>query len=55
MAPVPQDAIQADQHATLTLRVRRGEAGHDITFLPRGAAAPAWLWRRSGDAAGDLE
>lgn len=48
LVPVPQDSIQADQYATLTLQVRRGDARHAITFLPRGETVPAWQWQHAG-------
>ena len=43
--PVPQDGIQADQKATLTLRVSRGGETRDITYLPRGetVVVPQWV------------
>ena len=43
--PVPQDGIQADQKATLTLRVARGGEVLDVTYLPRGetVAVPQWV------------
>lgn len=47
LVPVPQDAIQADQHATLTLEVRRGDTRHTITFLPRGETVQAWQWQHA--------
>jgi len=47
--PVPQDGIQADQHATLTLRVRRGKKVMDITYLPRGKVVDTYQWVESGD------
>jgi predicted metalloprotease with PDZ domain len=50
LIPVPQDSIQGDQEATLTLRVRRGEEEIDITFLPRGETVQAHQWRRTGHA-----
>ncbi|WP_306392548.1 hypothetical protein [Telluria beijingensis] len=42
--PVPQDRIQADQHATLTLRIARGGKEMDITYLPRGETVPTPQW-----------
>ncbi|HEY1889553.1 MAG TPA: hypothetical protein VGG63_04065 [Steroidobacteraceae bacterium] len=44
--PVPQDAIQADQAATLTLLIERDGRTFPITYLPRGATVPAYQWRR---------
>jgi len=44
--PVPQDAIQADQKATLTLLIERAGRTFPITYLPRGAIVPAYQWRR---------
>ncbi len=40
----PQDAMQADQSATLTLRIERGGREREITYLPRGVAVPAYQW-----------
>ncbi|HEX5460141.1 MAG TPA: hypothetical protein VFX20_09235 [Steroidobacteraceae bacterium] len=47
--PVPQDAIQADQSARLTLLVDRGGKTLSITYLPRGAEAETYQWRRRRD------
>jgi predicted metalloprotease with PDZ domain len=44
--PVPQDSIQADQDATLTLLIERNGRTFPITYLPRGATVPAYQWRR---------
>jgi predicted metalloprotease with PDZ domain len=44
--PVPQDSIQADQGATLTLLIERNGRTFPITYLPRGATVPAYQWRR---------
>jgi hypothetical protein len=44
--PVPQDGIQADQHATLTLLIRRGAAEFPVTYLPRGEQVDAYQWQR---------
>lgn len=44
--PVPQDAIQADQAATLTLLIERNGRTFPVTYLPRGATVPAYQWRR---------
>ena len=44
--PVPQDAIQADQSATLTLLIERNGRTFPITYLPRGAVVRAYQWRR---------
>lgn len=43
--PVPQDGIQADQKARLTLRVARAGEVKDISYLPRGetVAVPQWV------------
>lgn len=45
----PQDKLQAEQQAMLTLHLRRD--GHDlqITYLPRGESVPAWQWERVPD------
>lgn len=44
--PVPQDAIQADQKATLTLLIERNGRTFPITYLPRGATVAAYQWKR---------
>jgi hypothetical protein len=44
--PVPQDAIQADQAATLTLLIERNGRTFPMTYLPRGATVLAYQWRR---------
>jgi membrane-associated protease RseP (regulator of RpoE activity) len=44
--PVPQDEIQAEQSATLTLLIERGGRTFPITYLPRGETVPAYQWRR---------
>jgi hypothetical protein len=43
--PVPQDGIQADQHALLHLQVQRGDKTLDITYLPRGETVDAYQWK----------
>lgn len=47
--PVPQDLIQADQTATLTLKLLRQGKPIEITYLPRGANAEAYQWVRTGN------
>jgi predicted metalloprotease with PDZ domain len=44
--PVPQDAIQADQSARLTLLIERNGKTFPITYLPRGAVVQTYQWRR---------
>jgi predicted metalloprotease with PDZ domain len=44
--PVPQDAIQGDQGATLRLVVERGGRQFEIEYLPRGATVQARQWER---------
>jgi membrane-associated protease RseP (regulator of RpoE activity) len=44
--PVPQDAIQADQSAMLSLLIERNGRTFPMTYLPRGAVVPAYQWRR---------
>lgn len=44
--PVPQDAVQADQKATLTLLIMRGGKEFPITYLPRGETVQAYQWTR---------
>lgn len=45
--PVPQDGVQGDQAATLTLQVKRGDQDLTITYLPRGETVPAYQWVRA--------
>lgn len=40
----PQDAMQADQQATLTLDIERNGAARALTYLPRGESVPAYQW-----------
>ena len=44
--PVGLDTIQADQKATVTVQVRRNGSVFPLTWLPRGASAQAYQWRR---------
>ncbi|MGH8180860.1 MAG: peptidase M61 [Steroidobacteraceae bacterium] len=44
--PVPQDAIQADQDARLTLLIERGGRTFPINYLPRGARVATYQWKR---------
>ncbi|QOY88012.1 M61 metallopeptidase family protein [Paludibaculum fermentans] len=46
--PVPQDVVQAQQEATLTLHVSRAGQSLVITYLPRGEEVDAWQWRMAG-------
>lgn len=46
LKPVPQDAIQGDQHAFITLEVRRGERTWTVRYQPRGETVMAWQWER---------
>lgn len=46
LKPVPQDAIQGNQQATLTLEVRRGDRAFTLTYRPRGETVSAWQWER---------
>ncbi|MGE4302911.1 MAG: peptidase M61 [Novosphingobium sp.] len=41
----PQDALQADQHATLTLEIERDGSTFSLTYLPRGETVPAYQWQ----------
>lgn len=43
--PVPQDSIQGNQNALLTLDVERDGEAFTVTYLPRGESADAWQWR----------
>jgi predicted metalloprotease with PDZ domain len=45
--PVPQDGVQGDQTATLTLRIKRGDQDLTFTYLPRGETVPAYQWIRA--------
>ncbi|MDB5583025.1 MAG: peptidase [Bradyrhizobium sp.] len=47
LAPVSQDAIQADQKANLTLKIKRGTEVITITYLPRGETVDAFQWIRA--------
>lgn len=40
----PQDALQGDQEATLTLEVERDGRQFSITYLPRGETVDAYQW-----------
>lgn len=44
--PVPQDAIQADQNARLTLLIERAGRTFPVTYLPRGAEVATYQWKR---------
>lgn len=46
LKPFGQDAVQADQNATLTVDVRREGKEFRITYLPRGERVPAYQWER---------
>lgn len=46
LRPVPQDALQGDQDAQLTLEIRRGEETFEVTYLPRGETVDAYQWQR---------
>ncbi|WP_321470204.1 hypothetical protein [uncultured Paludibaculum sp.] len=48
--PVPQDAVQARQDATLTLHVTRAGRALEITYVPRGETVDAWQWRMASGA-----
>ncbi|MGJ5816746.1 peptidase M61 [Paludibaculum fermentans] len=48
--PVPQDVVQAQQEATLTLHVNRAGQSLVITYLPRAEDLDAWQWRMAGSA-----
>lgn len=50
LVPVPQDGIQGDQHATLTLRISRAGKTMDITYLPRGETVEVPQWVASPSA-----
>ena len=44
--PVPQDAIQGDQKALMTLEIRRNGRTMTVSYLPRGEMVRAWQWER---------
>jgi hypothetical protein len=46
VVPVPQDGIQGDQTAMLTLQIRRDGKTFPITYLPRGETVQAYQWER---------
>jgi predicted metalloprotease with PDZ domain len=46
LKPVPQDAIQGNQEARLTLQVRRDGQDSTIIYRPRGETVSAWQWER---------
>ena len=46
LKPVPQDGIQGDQKATLTLAIRRDGRDFNIAYLPRGETVQAYQWER---------
>jgi predicted metalloprotease with PDZ domain len=46
LKPVPQDGIQGNQTATLTLEIRRDGRDFPITYLPRGETVEAYQWER---------
>lgn len=48
LKPVPQDAVQGDQDAWLSLAVRRGERTFTVRYQPRGETVDAWQWERRG-------
>ncbi|WP_426700744.1 peptidase M61 [Rhodanobacter sp. Col0626] len=52
--PVPQDGIQADQHARLELKIRRGAQAMDISYLPRGEVVDAYQWVESNESRCDM-
>ncbi|MBH0114536.1 peptidase M61 [Novosphingobium sp. YJ-S2-02] len=41
----PQDAMQGDQEATLTLQLERAGERFELTYLPRGESVDAWQWQ----------
>ena len=44
--PVPQDSIQGQQDAELTLLIRRDGEEFPVTYLPRGDTVDAYQWDR---------
>jgi predicted metalloprotease with PDZ domain len=49
--PVPQDRIQGDQTATITLQIRRDDQILTVTYLPRGEMMDAYQWQKTSAAA----
>jgi hypothetical protein len=47
--PVPQDRMQGDQEAILTLKLLRDGKPLEISYLPRGEAVEAYQWIRTGN------
>jgi hypothetical protein len=47
--PVPQDRIQGDQQAVLTLKLLRDGKPLEISYVPRGEAVEAYQWIRIGN------
>jgi predicted metalloprotease with PDZ domain len=47
--PVPQDRIQGDQQALLTLKLLRDGKPLEISYLPRGEEVEAYQWTRAGN------
>jgi predicted metalloprotease with PDZ domain len=43
--PVPQDLIQAQQDAVLTLKLRRDGKDFAVSYLPRGETVEAYQWK----------
>ncbi|CDO35423.1 peptidase M61 [Novosphingobium sp. KN65.2] len=41
----PQDAMQADQNATLTLQIERDGRQFEVTYMPRGETVEAYQWQ----------
>ena len=48
----PQDAMQADQQATLTLEILRNGEALEITYLPRGEEVLAYQWEATPTRSG---
>lgn len=51
--PVPQDAVQADQKAQLTLEIEREGKHISFSYLPRGESVVAYQWERKTGASGE--
>jgi hypothetical protein len=45
--PVPLEEAQSDPQKTVTLQMIRGDTEFEATYLPRGQAVRAYLWRRN--------
>jgi C-terminal processing protease CtpA/Prc len=47
--PVPQDVLQGQQEAVLTLNLLRDGKPLEISYVPRGETVEAYQWIRAGN------